>query len=964
MAKWYDPRTWFAPKPAPTPPKVNPNTGDSSSIYSGSQPAPNVSAPTGAPPEVGTKPSSGGDSSKIQGGGGGKSSGGGGTTGVNQMITVTDSAKTTIDNQLVAPLEVNQADLKKVDTSLMTLGQKAKYYYEQADIAVGGYLPTGITPAQATARNNAQRNADQYNELLKQDITKVVGLAVGNGKDYLSWGGNKYNPKVVQKVLEVQILEKLENNYKNEVIPKIESEKASYNSNVRVLQDKIDSGEITYEEALKRNDELYNAYENRVKEFDKDWQEGKGKQLLEGYSDIARKVGITQNLKSTFSAGKVAVLAGTSAVAGAGLVRLNALGKGAGITSGASIFGKTALAIGAGTSLFNLGSTAVERGKLDKYDVAGALLPIVGYSVIGFASGFAGAKIASANQRTALIAKANVKANAFQKELNKSTNLEKYFTKENIKRGYIERTIDGVKYQFKISERARLNLLAQREGVSIKTEVLTGGVEVKGALKNELIAKLNVDKTATVSKINQAQYTKITGQQVGKNVELYSVTEGSSTNRVGYIVQIDKAGNIKNAFAIRQTINPTEATSIIETAKINLKPNVAMKGGLKFEGITIEGKPRLFVTKAEQVSVQNIGDKGTRIETRLFSKEVKGGDIIRGRTTEIFGKRNELVSEWFARKPVYKVDTTKLFPEIRTGVSVKVTSTRDIMGFKRDLFIERATTTTTKTTPPLFDVKNVRPSKPWNLNQPTGATGSGSGSQSLVESLQRTVGMVAPTPKLTPARNIFPTIVQAGGGGKSLFLGQTNVANLGFSSSINILNPRPDGKLVYDTIFPPTEGLIKRGLWNSPIIDLKSKTTKSPPILKFGSPTIQKTRVEQVVTPAILPNQGLIQKPTLIPVLERPLPPRPIPQNRPIFDKPFGFGLPTLPNLGKIEVGGGQRVAGQRTGLFGKTKYNPSLGSVLTRAKAKKVTEKEFIALTNKKYKGLGLRPIIKVIKD
>lgn len=72
---------------------------------------------------------------------------------------------------------------------------------------------------------------------------------------------------------------------------------------------------------------------------------------------------------------------------------------------------------------------------------------------------------------------------------------------------------------------------------------------------------------------------------------------------------------------------------------------------------------------------------------------------------------------------------------------------------------------------------------------------------------------------------------------------------------------------------------------------------------------------------------------------------------------PF-FGIP--PFKGRIEVGGGGFSTPQRGGIFGRTKYNPSLGSVLLGYK-QKTTSKNIQRLGKQTFTGIGLRPILEL---
>lgn len=81
----------------------------------------------------------------------------------------------------------------------------------------------------------------------------------------------------------------------------------------------------------------------------------------------------------------------------------------------------------------------------------------------------------------------------------------------------------------------------------------------------------------------------------------------------------------------------------------------------------------------------------------------------------------------------------------------------------------------------------------------------------------------------------------------------------------------------------------------------------------------------------------------------------------PPINVPIDVPLFGLPVKGSLETGGGSRVYPQRQSLFGKTKYNASLGAVLTKQKRKKVTSQEAESLSNIKFSGLEDRPLLEI---
>lgn len=143
---------------------------------------------------------------------------------------------------------------------------------------------------------------------------------------------------------------------------------------------------------------------------------------------------------------------------------------------------------------------------------------------------------------------------------------------------------------------------------------------------------------------------------------------------------------------------------------------------------------------------------------------------------------------------------------------------------------------------------------------------------------------------------------------------------------------------------------------------VKEKTKMQTPVINTARLlTIERVKTKTAQVPAISTLQLLeqplqLQQRAFIPSLITPF------KFAPRLDIPSTFfGMPILPNLGEIQTGGGGRSREERTGLFGKTKYNPSLGSVLLRTKAKKVTAKEYERLSGLKFSGLGLREQVEI---
>jgi hypothetical protein len=110
--------------------------------------------------------------------------------------------------------------------------------------------------------------------------------------------------------------------------------------------------------------------------------------------------------------------------------------------------------------------------------------------------------------------------------------------------------------------------------------------------------------------------------------------------------------------------------------------------------------------------------------------------------------------------------------------------------------------------------------------------------------------------------------------------------------------------------------------------------------------------------------QAQIQTPKQEPIFFNPTITKLTTPTRPKIEiplRPIDFGL----FGGKVnpEVGGGQRGKAPSGSLFGTTKYNPSLGSILLRQKPIKVTKEQAERMRTKTYSGLELRPQIQIVK-
>jgi hypothetical protein len=881
-----------------------------------------------------------------------------------------------------------------IDTSILTRTQKAKYFYEQADSRFGGYLPSAITPKEFKDRRDAQKKAEQYQELLeKKSFWDIADTGKFTTKEFVF--GSTYDKDVVLKSAVAQTEIDLKKDFEQVIIPEIKKEGSNYENTFNDIQDKLNRGEITEDMAKSWNERAYKDYKEKSEKIQKDWEKDYANPLIKDREKTLRQIDSAYNLKSV-TAPKIALVAGATALTGGVAGALVAKGAiGAGAISTAGILGAGAIGISAGLTTESLLQTRKEQGgELEFHQIASAFTPVITYSAVGLAGGLAGARLGSSAVTRARINKTNIKASEFTKELrNNPVEMKKYFTPENLKKGSFEKTIDGVKYKFSITEADRVRLAQALEGTKVVQKTGSVGVELKGDVKTQLLGKLGLDKSYSISEVSTKQYTAITGQQIGRGNKAYIVTEGSSLNRAGYIVQITDTGKIIRPVALRQEIDPSKGTSLLITKKVDTNILRTKKDGFIFEGLVTKGKPSFYLAKAQTQEIIPLGTRGdaSLIRSKIAVGKVKGTELIRGDSERIFGKDRELVSEFFSRKALYKIDPKGFKPE-KVGFSDRLVSTRrgenELIKLRRDLFAEGTRVETFKP-PVLFDkVKPIRTPKT-TPEQPIPQVKSPTPTSSLLPKNIR-----IREPSRVPDRE-FPSIVQEGGKGQSLY---------GFDSSSSLLNrqqnvisalsdapaflaqaPRagtiklpfqaevgrsPSARLLFadgsrvGTDFDSRVGFLapdlrvgqKREL-TTPVIE---RETRKAQVSSIGLGLLSGTATASVVGSGV--KLGARQDIRLAqPLQQQPIQPLKLPFGfRTGLIPPTGVGLP-FGFRGDVKVGGGERARPRGTPLFKSTTYTASLGSVLLRAPKKKVTREELKRLGKQRFTGLGLRPEIEI---
>lgn len=830
----------------------------------------------------------------------------------------------------------NSPELGKIQpvinpTQYMTNAEKARYYYEQADIKLRGYLPYGITPAESTARNTAQRNAEQYSNLLKQDFSGIVNTVSSTSfEDAKKWGGNVYNPETVQKVLVAKASEEISKIKEREI--NLEAEK--------IIKD-YESGKINRELA-----------EAKINSLDSKWNESRGKYLEKKYLKNISNVASFQGLKSAVSIPKLAV---TSAV-GFATAGVTAGAIGAGLLSGTAV--RTA-----GLGLF-AGGVALEGGMVGKglYDqyqsqgfltrvnVQSAVIPPVTHLVVGIGSAYAGSKIAG----EVLVSRATPKIREFKTDLatNKATQRQ-YLTPENIKKGYFIKEINGVKIRIEITPKL-LNEIEvynkiKTQGTDIKTSYESVGTSTKRDLAQQLQDYIETDKIKisekSVGKLRTEEVTKLTGDVV--NTKDWYILRSSDNNRITeFLVRYTKTGGIKEVKVISGNINPETNTGLFEVGRVTRNPiraKIPVQDNNPLELFSAGVKSeRIIQVKGQTTKVVDILEgKGTLFEGQTATAQIKGNvNKIKGFDS------GEPLFDFINKNRIIAIKDARI---INTGRFRRLEVPTN-EGNK--LFLESGTSKSYQP-PVLFDkIKPIKPSKPFpesslkntilDKSSPSVLIDNKAvSSNSLLESQKQNIlsGITGSAIKLsnvrTPKINVKTSTPQ--------IFSSVQMRNFENNKMEVVQLPERITQTITMHSLIPTQR-------QEPAL-IPTTKTGSGSGLGFTNIQIPKPDIKQI------PQQRF--EPVLIPRFDTPFK-RPNIPIQPRVPEPF-FGLPSL---GSPKTGGGEKGRPQSTGLFGQTRYNPSLGSVLLRTQKKKVSKEEYETLSKGKYSGLGLRPQLEIINE
>ena len=983
----------------------------------------------------------------VAGGGSGSSwsSGGSGSSG-------SGSSSKTVPYDFVGPLQpgVTREPAPETKTSsynqpiinptqymkYMSASDKLKYYYGKTDIALGGYLPGSYTPSQITARNTAQRNAEQYRELLDKSFSEVV--KEGTKYTPFSWAGTKYNPSIVTKVLTKKATENIEalkiaqteepvrnlisnteadiNNFVNQL--------SSGSSNFQQeLQNKVDNREISVTEANKRMESFNKSLNSQIKGYvdnknsqmgdklnaiDREWYETEGKAIEEKYNTKIRGVASLNKISGALSVPKLTLTGVVTAGAGTGISLLGTTATSVATGAGVGLF--TIAGASAGVGLYQ---QAQSQGGLSKLDVASVLVPLLGHTIVGIAGGIGGAKIG----QEILINRATPEINAFKTKLATNEKIQQqYLTKANIQQGFIEKQFGKVKVKIEIPQkfidRINFNKLVKREGVTELVGSKSIGLNTRKELSTALQEQLKFNKVKinenSIGEVRQQLVTRITGQTV-KTKDWYSV-KGSKvvngkTEIIEMLVRFTKEGGIKELVVTKGNIQADTGLGIFQTGKVSLKPiktKIPVEGSPPLEVSTIGVTPKKsFFARIKLLSTTKGEADGTLLnfkKIKFGSANVKKGIVSASDDSSLFGGK-EGIRGFLGKKLAVVAKDKDITPGFEGSLDrVEITSPSLT---NEGLFVKNSKSV-------IYEKSFAKPIaresflfsevKPKIVPKPV-STSDSVFSIPKPKPSKITSSLVSDSPKITPKVVAdYPSYVDMGGSGKSLFQfdGQSAFAELADSSFSftamsgslpkirttfstptlktslslsNELNPSVIGFSSFQANKEQNQNIIPNLISDraKPIFDtgdsIKMKQSFTP-VSTLG--LFSDTRARVGIKAITKPSQATAQ--TIKPMTFSPLVSLPLMFNRgktpsptPLPDITGFFGLP---GLGAPKTGGGQKGKQKKTSSSFFPTYNPSLGSVLSGQKARKITKEEAGLLSSIRYSGLESRPFLEIVSS
>jgi len=1021
-------------------PQTQTTVGDSSRLETGNrgsyvqQPAPKPSSTNQIGSPTITRDEASKNGSRGRGGGGGYSPDptivnapegtsaqklGTGTSAVITGATATNLQTSNV-NRPITPAIGEVGTIPPVNTNIMTIPQKIAYTYQQADIKFGGYLPAGITPAEAQARNNAQKNAESYTytiaNLKDKSITELINLKSdvklggGSWNEVITSGVSRsgfYDEAVTDLIIE-KITAKINEIQQAETKPLIDNkigERTSFiEEYVNGLQNQINSGEITLEQAKVKLDayqkEQGKELEKDAENISKQWYDSRGQYLVKSQTLLLKDINITDQIRKQVTTTKLvrtAILIGATVGLGAS-ASAGLFGAGA-VSAGVSIM-KAGTVAGVGLGLFEAGkigvdlTTSQKAGTLTKMEIIGSIAPFLTYTVVGIEGGVAGGLIGGKVASSVLTSKASGQAKSLQKNILKSPELQKkYWTEENIKRGYFEQEINGIKFKLTTPTQKmvdKLNTYKLNKGKPTLEQVKTYGTireKTQGVdvLENNVLTlnkmqvkvdtsemgyaiqktptggtkRFNIVKVASqVAEDGRAIYLRYTVNSKGKmqNIQqvVFTTQEGKTTMEIfrparpSEIKKTIKKFNVEGYEPVE--IFPVGAMKSERILALQTKTNIKGQGEMNGKTYIASETDSFIVTEGfrtgeKVLPIRNIfaGSKEPAIIRLIERKPIAGG---RSKQVSIITTEGKVIYNKFGQ-PIGKV---------RAGLFASEGKIVDVSKIQRprlDLKIEKIPSKKFRTikepsneppSPDLFQAEKSSPITPNKLVQETDSI--------LKPDISSALGQGLPQ-KFAPPKISIDV--------KSAKIETIKPSTKMYSLNLDATTEESPIKTKYPQVLNKPILIPKRyEIFGSPQDSLFGNSdVKIRGITKTGTASVTILKPIETVRENIKQETSLFQPSLIKPTLNIPTTITPL---KPVTDIPF-FGLPPLPFLGKVETGGGQRAYEQGTGIFGKTKYNPSLGSVLLRGKKKKVTKEEYESLSKQKYSGLNLRPEIEIVE-
>jgi hypothetical protein len=821
-------------------------------------------------------------------------------------------------------------------------------------------------------------------------------------RDYFTWRGTAYDSKALKDVFEEKSNEEIQRIMTENITPQI-------NENVKNAQERLNfeseninnlyySGKITLEERNRRvenlerktNVSLANENEKIAENIANRWWSNNEENLTKRFSLAGRDILNMNKLKnfniktvaSSVAAGVVTGGAVTGAV-GLGVISASAVkataipltGLGLGITG-----------VGVGKELYDKKQT---YGEVTGLDVASSLLPTTLKIGAGVGGAIAGSFLVggittnlNAKNEAKFLKDHKTEINTIKNKLVRDENFLNKHLKVDGKNTYAEIKVAGKPVKFNVNVKSpswqRTKLLREGDPSTIIKTTSVGGSQKEQMLVSfkDSIGKGVRHQDISVGKIDSNIVSRITGQNI-KGEDWYSITSkinvAGKTQPVSYIFKWTPSKGITNV-QVASLDMVSSSQGYLFTSKLNPTrlitgtSNVKGSPPLKIESLSIDRNLNVFRVDVKSTSSKEGAVTLTKTDNLLW--DIKNPIIdTRSSITGVkwSGSKNEMpLTEFLSSNRGLIYDKSSLSP-FRTGSSLRITADAgskvyiaDVAGAKvgskvtDSIFFEKSISQSI-THPPIKITTATSSRTPPSIMEGSSGTGSsssfaggssGTGSTSLIKSdstslitpnfQESILGMAVPSPKIFSPKITTsitpPKIVDSSFRFSQFVIPQTDIKQDSSLISSASITPRVESKRII-----------------APNLELNNL---------LGGRNIQKPQYSQVNKSIISPDT------TTPPLIETPvISPTTPPISKPKIDFNYG-GLPFGWGLGEIKTGGGKRASPSKSLFGGKTTYTPSLGSVLLRTPSKKVTKEEAVKLSEKRYSGIGLRPIIKIEED